>query len=699
MKKNNVMKGGNGKEIPMYTEHQNTPFYTNEEKQAFSSRMAEKPQQSQQPQQNPMVNLQVYQPPKPREQPRQSLDPLAYMPTYSTNPFFPPQFGMPNPFVIAGQNIGGNFPAIVKNYNINTSVAGDHSKIDIIYEDTMPQKTIIMTPETLGGRLAQLNFVRSIMFSYGDGNSVSLTGNKTTADEISLMEHVKFLDLNPYNTYRLSSNPYRGLPHGFLIYRSCYPIRRQQNLAVCAKESMGINIRIYKMTEGAYSTYKDMTDNKYFNFDQNRDLAFYEFMREKIIKTKVCPNFTSMYGFYICEKSSIDFAGVDKLRERPTTVMTKGMFEPYESSKVDTVLGKQMDKSIRTLTGNKFGIVLKPETIDAVDVAEVPAIDSYIGRALIVMTESYNYNFTGWCTKVYQAEGNVKRMVNTGIHDFATWYSVLFQLLAALYVMDINGIVIENFSLENNVFVKDVPSTPTTKYWKYNINGIEYYIPNYGFLIMIDSNFKDIEPAIPKHFIDRDDVDVHKIEGSIFGDKNTYYNNQDKMKEKTKEMFKAVFNTNNFTTDFKSNHGVAPPDEILGLLGKMMAKIEASDFDSEQLFSYMTRFINNRVGTYLKEPEVLNKRDGTSDFKKGDILVEMSGSGEYKFIMFEKTNIDGSSSFYTRDTPTSEIVLKTGNTSTLSGYSKTEQIVQNFKPTETNLNEDELLETYIIYKK
>ena len=68
--------------------------------------------------------------------------------------------------------------------------------------------------------------------------------------------------------------------------------------------------------------------------------------------------------------------------------------------------------------------------------------------------------------------------------------------------MQINKIFISNFDLERNVFVKDLSFRGTvTEYWKYKINGVDYYIPNLGYLVMIDSNFGDVEFENDNSFI------------------------------------------------------------------------------------------------------------------------------------------------------------------------------------------------------
>ncbi|GAH15162.1 unnamed protein product, partial [marine sediment metagenome] len=184
--------------------------------------------------QQPLVDLQVYAPPRP-PLPKKPLDPQLFVPSYTNNPFYPPQYQ------------GGFYPGnilykpnelpIVKNYTIN--VAGptdDHMKVNAIYEDILPSKEFVNTSNTIGERINIYNFVRSVFIKQGDGEDINIDGN----GDNSLMSYLKFMDLNPYSTSNFTENPYKSLPDDMLIYRSCYPIRydRYTNSVQCAKNSV-----------------------------------------------------------------------------------------------------------------------------------------------------------------------------------------------------------------------------------------------------------------------------------------------------------------------------------------------------------------------------------------------------------------------------------------------------------------------------
>ena len=68
-------------------------------------------------------------------------------------------------------------------------------------------------------------------------------------------------------------------------------------------------------------------------------------------------------------------------------------------------------------------------------------------------------------------------------------------MLHTFKVMYVTGICPKNMSIESNYFIKDLGLKPTmnVSYWEYNINGIKYFVPNFGFLLLFDSSYSDID--------------------------------------------------------------------------------------------------------------------------------------------------------------------------------------------------------------
>lgn len=651
-----TQRGGNGRVIPKYQEPRNTGDIPNEQKEIFRERMNEKPKSA--PYQ-PTINFQYYQPPPPRREPKQDIAP--YLPMFAQQIGMPPQFGTHLPYQQQFQ-----MPPIIQNIQISTDgPTADHQRLYIINEDVLPTKQFIASSDTLGERIIMHQFIRSSIFNNRDGEDIRLDGKGTN----SLLSFIKFAELNPYNTYKFSLNPYKGLPDGFLIYRSCYPIRFENgsNFAVCAKNSTSVNVRIYKMLDGSYLMSRN-NKQMFADYDEWREVAFYEYVREYILKKKLCPNFSNMYGFFISEKAGIDFDQINKMRNpnTPNTPImpTTAVYKPPASRSV-----------------------VQPDP------------NAYTGKTLSILTESPTYNLLGWASKTYVSRGNVKEMVNRGIHSEKEWYNILFQIMVGLYVAQLHKIIINDFSVEYNVYIKDLVTSGTvTNYWKYKIDDIEFYIPNLGYLVMIDSNFKNLsEINSSLTFGTVSTPNVHKLDGKFLGGHCKLTDVE--MNDRIFEMFRRVFDSNAYGNEFANAGGCQPPAEIMTLFGNIYNE-SFTDPDKnikKYIMKYMRQFLHNRVGTYLKENEIINiRRDDVREFKTGQMVVYEDGYGSYKFVIFMNT-LDGVSTILTKGIQSDvDIIEEKIPISSLMNYSKAEPIMQTFRPNETNMNEDDLLETYII---
>lgn len=163
--------------------------------------MVEQQQQQQAQQQrldqNQILNLQLYNPRPPPKQDKPPIQPISFFPNFASTPFYPPHIANMMPPWASGMG----FPTlnINKIYDINVSGPADtHHRLNMIYEDVLPTKHIKTGFNSLGDRLTQSNYIRTVLFPNGDGDDVGFTGTSKN----SLLSHIKFLDLNPYNTYR-----------------------------------------------------------------------------------------------------------------------------------------------------------------------------------------------------------------------------------------------------------------------------------------------------------------------------------------------------------------------------------------------------------------------------------------------------------------------------------------------------------------
>jgi hypothetical protein len=732
-------------EIPEYRGVKNDPMIPKAQKKIFAQNNADKPPYV--PKANdPVLNLQLYQqkPPPPKPKPDAYPNPAVFYPNYVPNPFNPieyanfmrhTQFGNSHG---SGSSFGG---PIFKEYNINIGgVSGSHVKTSMIFEDSLPLKDVRGSYATLGERKTMYEFIRAIMFSKGDGEDLPIDDSN-----YNLLSHLKFMDMNPYNPSRTSNNPYRSLPYGYLIFRSCYPIRHNERDAttMCANNSTGINVRIYRMTEGAYKVNKAGQNAE--DHDVWRDMAFYDYVKDQIVKKKICPNFMIMYGYNITLDSKIDFESINSIdrhksakadyneQKRKTSAFypnpmnfnaqmvradqlahnrenankMKGIVKQTVPSNLSRypLAGKVGDPNIDPNINPNFvsidntpqGAVRNAMMSQQAKKQLENELTTYRGKALVCLTEAANYSLIGWARKSYRTKGYVSTMNNYGVHPEHVWKSVLFQLMAALYTMQIKGILIRDFKLNRNVFIKDIEShNKSTTYWKYKIDGIEYYVPNYGYLVLIDTNYRDFD----KDFDCNTETDPNrsrKIDGWMVKTKLT----PAEIMRDIFEAFKSSIDPDNFDQDFVADDGIKPPEEIMSLLSSIKNDADAGTdvVISNYIRKHMVSFLHNRVGTLLTVDESQNiMRGAVKEFRNGELVVMVDTNGKERYVIHVGTDND-ISRIITKDRldENANIIEKDVPASSLIKYStvSSDAPKQSFDTDGTSLN-TEPSETYTI---
>ena len=647
---------------------------------------------------NILLDLQLYKDQPPKKKPAladKMIMPIQ--PVALTSVYTPPQFQS------YMNNVMKNFytPFIYKDYNIQVGGPNaDHIMAQMIYEDVLPPATIYSSYKSLKERNALCEFIRGTFIQYQEGENVDFNGGPR-----SLNSRLNLLNLNPFNTNYFESNPYLGLAENILIYNSCYPIMydKAEAISKCQKNSVGVNVRVYRLTkpealfigenvsqamninkilktelkkEKLRILYQELKttniddaaiiqafnsikfDDFYgdipvdlsgmvrkIDFNVWREIDYYAYVRNKINKQFISPNFIMSYAYFVNRNANIRWTN----RGQPTQVYLyncEGREEEY----------------------------MLPEAQRL----------KYSNNVAVLLTESPNFTFYAWSSDTYQENRNIKTQIYNGFKTEKTWTSVIAQLLTAFCVMDKYNFTINQMDLNKNVYIKELFINPdAVQYWRYNINGIEYYIPNHGCLVLIDSDYHNVEGKCYKI-----------LSNELFND------NISLIKNVIKQNALRCFDPNNFGQEFKNIGGIRPCGEVIQLLTQITNYIKNNMSFELIMKNCFVEYVHNRVGTQIRNNEVIyiNKLD-VRPFVRGELVIYESAYETYEILLYIE-NVDN----YTckcagRDgniNTNNPLVEKNVAKDLLYHYSENEIIYQDKKPGEPSLNLDYLIETYYL---
>lgn len=635
----------------------------------------------------PMLKFEMYAPPERPEIPTTQL-PVTYPYVSKPNRTFLPQI---YDRVYAPQTAVSNASALQipaqQVYNIMLpGVGSGHVEANALYEHILPGKDGVYNASTLGERLTMYDYVRQLLIRGQDGQEMGLESQSTK----SLLSFIKLMEMNPNFYSPITSNPYRHLPHGLLLFRSCFPIRLDEisKNVICAKNAIGLNIRVYALSYAEYYAYK-LHQSTYKEYDVWRELSYYEYVRENIIKKYRSPNFPILYGFFLTPNQQIDFF---KLRSDCYTQKQRLTQEYQFFLRFHQQVKAMTDddaKPVDDMTRSAQHILGKlPDEIE-------PKLQQYSGQCALLITEAPHQNLYQWASNSYTKNGIVEHMTSTGIHSHAIWLNVLFQIISALYVMQIHGIYMANMTIEDNVFIKDLQIKGRTNgYWKYVIDGIPYYVPNYGYLILLDSNYKDIVSSTFTHTnCEREfKIYTHHIIGKSY--------NLTNIQQHVHENYRRIINTNAFSSVHLQNDVMRPPESIMQLIEQLMADNETNL--GVILQRHFNMLMNNRIGTYLRSDSEtpLIHTNLSAILQAGQMMAYKLNNNLYIWAMVLRHRGNGVYDVITCDTNTSPIntkdrIIRSVRIERLFAYSANESIAQNTTPDMT-FSEENLLETYTI---
>lgn len=181
------------------------------------------------------------------------------------------------------------------------------NRLNFLYEDFIPDPLMPDKILTINDRFNLGEFISNNVLSlfekdtdkYYLGKAEQQIIKSLYTNEIDglskIFSKIKSLKLNP--NFEGNNN----MPKDFMIFKSCYPIRRTDLNVTCSKTSQSVNLRIYKTPfitdtkttpDGTnYQVIKEIPEYSHINSELN-----YYMQINNIIKSKESPNFPICYG-------------------------------------------------------------------------------------------------------------------------------------------------------------------------------------------------------------------------------------------------------------------------------------------------------------------------------------------------------------------------------------------------------------------
>ena len=381
-----------------------------------------------------------------------------------------------------------------KIYNLDVgAIPNKHFYLNTIYEDVVPGEPYSFSMIKTTERDQISSFIKSSIFKHNQEEAITMKADKDSVN--SIHSYFKVLMFNPYGSG--SKNPYKYLPYDFMIYNMAFPIRYKGGSINIAKNSMGLNLRLYKLNVGALS----VTSNKvqlplgnvpsrnlsWYDFDVWREIHYYEFIKNNIVNRKVSPNFVTLILKGLDTQSKLNYSDLYSLINAHSNTTSPEYLNLKINNTIDFFSGIRVNEDLKNYMTSTGVPATTPGELSSNLIIES-------GTSLLAVTEAPNYSIHEWASPVYDRYGSQNKMVSTGVHNFDTWLSVLFQVLYSCCVLQENEIYFNGLNFENNFFVKDLFVKHTSiNHWKYKVDNFDFYIPNYGYLVLFDSRFVDLD--------------------------------------------------------------------------------------------------------------------------------------------------------------------------------------------------------------
>ena len=379
------------------------------------------------------------------------------------------------------------------------------------------------------------------------------------------------------------------------------------------------------------------------NFNLWREIKYYDWIKTNIVKRKISPNFITPILYKIDSNSKIDWNKLEMIRTQKKSL--DSIIKINENEKLINKM-HNLKKNTGLLTqfipyyfrSSKYKTIETKKKNDEEN--EDITMDS--GKILILLTEAPTTNIIQWSSTIYESYGTIKKMVSTGYHSPDVWKSILFQLIYVCAVLQEKDIYFDTLTLENNIYIKDINyDSNAIGSWIYIIDNIEYYVPNYGYILVLDSKYSDIELIENLLPSTQSTYQKFKIYGNIYNN-NSKYNNIN-LKPLIREQFINLINPDNFGYNFKIKGGSIPPDNILDILKLMWKNTEHQNI-KDFIHEYFKIYLNNRIGTLLydyEQAKINTNIKAEFNIYKGKLMVWQKRFERYEWVIYIDDNLDG----------------------------------------------------------
>ena len=634
LSKSTILTGGSNKPL-LSSFNQSTlgPNMSNDQKETFKKRSIDNPPENK----NILLEQTIYNPPPQQSKSSNTKD----YPEPQYIPLYDPNGKMMSGMVPYNNMVYQDPMQKIYNVTVNNPI-GNYTTINRIYEDVLPSSINTLTALTTFERMQLIDFMRNSMIKNNDGEEMALSGGNN-----SLSSYVKIMNINPYT---LKINPYEDLSTNFLLYRAGYPVKHDPkgNQIGLSKMAMGVNIRIYLLSVGALrcKTIGEMINSE--NFDVWRELKYYDWVRNNVIKKKLSPNFIAPILYKIDDNTKIDWKKLDMIRGKNRTNATiEALNENQRLINIKHNLPKQLgtfaallnpqyikQNTIQTSQNRQLRRTIRMPNPNEIEEDEKQDITLNSNKMLILLTEAPTLSLLQWASATYEAKGSIRKMIRTGYHSPDVWRSIIFQLVYVFAVLQKEEVYLENMTLEDNFYIKDMHYDMTAiGSWIYKVKGIDYYVPNYGSLLVFDTKFKEL--SFQQNFVPNQNQNQN-IKYRIYG-RNIYTDNSDfdmtHIRQTIYNKFKDIIHPDNFTQHMKAEGGSVPDDSIVQLLRNIH---NDNNNNIDDLFMlYFRDFVHNRVGTPLTKIEKENTNTLTRPiFNRSKLVVHRTNNTDYKWVLY-----------------------------------------------------------------